>query len=163
MTATDPLRSHLVKLLDWHDAHVDFDRVVKGIPRELQGRTPAGLPHSPWQLLEHLRIAQFDILEFCVNAQYNDLYKHHKWPDDYWPPAAEPPDGHAWTKSVAAYQRDREAMKDLARDTSIDLFARIPHGTGQTYLREILLAADHGAYHVGQLVLVRRALGNWEG
>ena len=161
MTTTDPLRSQLVKFLDWHEAHVDFDRVVKGIPHEKQGQVAPGLPYSPWQLLEHLRIAQHDILEFCVNANYNEEYKDHKWPDDYWPSSPQPPDADAWDRSVAAYVRDREAMTSLVRDRSIDLFATIPHGSGQTYLREVLLVVDHGAYHVGQLVLVRRLLGIW--
>lgn len=158
----DPLRAQLVKLLDWHEAHVGFDRAVAGMPHAKQGQVPSGLPHSPWQLLEHLRIAQHDILEFCVNANYNQQYKNVTWPDDYWPAAAEPPDAGAWDKSVAACVRDRESMKKLVLDTSVDLFARIPHGTGQTYLREVLLVADHGAYHVGQLVLVRQLLGIWE-
>ena len=158
---TEALRTQLVKLLDWHDAHVDFDRVIKGIPTDLQGQVAQGLPYSPWQLLEHLRIAQFDILEFCVNPNYNEQYKDHTWPDDYWPTAAEPPNPEAWEQSVQTYKHDREALKALVRDPSIDLLANIPHGTGQTYLREVLLVADHGAYHIGQLVLVRRLLGIW--
>jgi hypothetical protein len=161
VTTSDPLRTQLVKLLDWHEAHADFDSAVKGVPREKQGQVPPGLPYSPWQLLEHLRIAQHDILEFCVNPNYNELYQHHKWPDDYWPGSPEPSTARAWSESVAAYVHDREAMKSLVRDTSIDLFAKIPHGSGQTYLREVLLVVDHGAYHVGQLVLVRRLLGIW--
>jgi hypothetical protein len=160
--STDPLRSQLVKFLDWHDAHVDFDRAVQGIPRDKQGQVPPGIPYSPWQILEHLRIAQHDILEFCVNGDYNEQHKDVKWPDDYWPPTPVPPDAHAWEKSVAACVRDRDAMKNLASDTSIDLFAKIPHGSGQTYLREVLLVVDHAAYHIGQLVLVRRLLGIWE-
>jgi uncharacterized damage-inducible protein DinB len=161
MTATDPLRSQLVRLLDWHEAHVTFDKAVDGVPLDVQGRTPAGSPFSPWQLLEHLRIAQHDILEFCVNPAYDDLHKDVKWPDDYWPKAAAPPNARAWQESVAAYEKDREGMKKLVRDPAVDLFGRIPHGTGQTYLREVLLVVDHGAYHVGQMVLARRLLGAW--
>ena len=160
MTSVDPLRSYLVRLLDWHEAHVTFDKAVEGIPRELQGKTPPGSPFSLWQLLEHLRIAQHDILAFCVDPAYNDTHKDVKWPDDYWPKTPAPPNASAWDESVAQYARDREAMKAVARDTP-DLFAKIPHGTGQTYLREVLLVADHGAYHVGQIVLVRRLLGAW--
>jgi hypothetical protein len=161
MTESDPLRAQLVKFLDWHEAHASFDDAVKDVPHVMQGRVPDGLPYSPWQLLEHLRIAQKDILEFCVDADYDETHNDTKWPDDYWPKSPAPPDAHAWEKSVAGYVKDREAMKQLVRDTSIDLFARIPHGTGQTYLREVLLVVDHGAYHVGQLVLVRRLLGIW--
>ena len=151
------MRAHLTRLLDWHDAHVDFDSAVKDIPADLQGKTPAGALHSPWQLVEHLRLAQHDILDFCVNPLYTEM----KWPDDYWPAAAEPPTAVAWEESIAAYRRDRDAVKQLVQDPTTDLFARIPHGTGQTYLREFLLIADHSAYHVGQIVLVRRLLGIW--
>jgi len=161
MTGTDALRAQLVKYLDWHEAHASFEDAVKDVPHAMQGRVPDGLPYSPWQLLEHLRIAQEDILHFCIDAHYNETHKNTKWPDDYWPTTPHPPDADAWDKSVAAYIKDRESMKRLVGDTSTDLFARIPHGTGQTYLREVLLVVDHGAYHVGQLVLVRRLLGIW--
>jgi uncharacterized damage-inducible protein DinB len=157
MTTPSALREQLAKYLDWHDAHVDFDGAVKGIPAKARGRVPDGAAHSPWQILEHLRIAQHDILDFCMNRDYREL----AWPDDYWPAAAAPHDAAAWDASVAAYRRDREAMQRLARDTTIDLFDPIPHGSGQTYLREILLVVDHGAYHIGQLVVVRRLLGIW--
>jgi DinB superfamily len=115
------------------------------------------MPHSPWEILEHLRIAQEDILDFCRSPQYEDK----KWPDQYWPPTPAPPDAAAWDASVAAFRRDRSAIAKLASDPKIDLAARIPHGTGQTYLREVLLILDHNAYHVGELVAVRRALGAW--
>jgi hypothetical protein len=157
MSFTEALRTQLAHYLDWHEAHAGFDAAVTGIPLEVQGRQPEGLPHSPWQLLEHLRIAQADILDFCRNANY----VHKTWPDDYWPEDPAPPDAQAWDISVAAYRADREAMKALARDASIHLEARIPHGDTQTYLREVLLVGDHASYHVGQLVLVRRLLGNW--
>jgi hypothetical protein len=160
MTGSDPLRDQLMRALDWHEAHAGFDKAVDGVPAAVQGQVPPGLPHSPWQLLEHLRIAQHDILEFCVNSAYNDVHKDVKWPDDYWPAAPQPPHGRAWQESVDQYRRDREAVKRLVRD-QVDLSARIPHGTGQTYLREVLLIIDHGAYHVGQLVLVRQLLGAW--
>ena len=154
---TDDLPDHLVKLLDWHDAHATFDAAVEGMPVDRMGLQPAGLPYSPWQLLEHLRIAQRDILEFCRNP----AYRHPKWPDDYWPDSAAPPSPDAWRRSVDAFRADREALQTLAADRTMDLSAKLPHGTGQTRLRELLLVADHNAYHVGQLVLVRRLLGVW--
>jgi hypothetical protein len=151
------LRAHLTKLLDWEDAHASFDTAVEGIPPKLRGSAPAGLPYSPWQLIEHLRLAQHDMLDFCRNPDYREL----QWPDDYWPPSAAPPKPADWDKSIAQFRRDRAALQALAADPKIDLYARIPHGTGQTYLRELLLVADHTAYHVGQLITVRRALGAW--
>ena len=151
------LRAQLARAVDWHEAHVDFGAAIDGIPVDLRGAVPPGLPYSPWQLLEHLRIAQHDILEFCVNPAYQEM----KWPDAYWPSEAAPPDAAAWDEAVAAYRRDHEAVRRLATDPAVDLLATIPHGTGQTYLREVLLVADHAAYHVGQLVLVRRLLGIW--
>jgi uncharacterized damage-inducible protein DinB len=151
------LRAQLVKLLDFEEAHVGFDRAVKGIPPRMRGKVPANGEHSLWELLEHLRIAQADILEFCRTAKY----KEEKWPDDYWPASPAPRSGSAWTKAIADYRRDRKAFQRLAANTRIDLLATIPHGTGQTYLREILLAADHAAYHIGQIVAVRKQLGIW--
>lgn len=151
------MRSHLVPLLDWHDAHVSFDEAIDDIPEHQRGRTPLGVPHSLWQLVEHMRRAQHDILDFCVNPSYKEM----KWPDDYWPVQAAPPDADAWDASIAAYRRDRDAVKRLIQDPEVDLTATIPHGAGQTFLREVLLIADHTSYHVGQLVLVRRLLGIW--
>jgi hypothetical protein len=153
----DAIREHLSRSLDWSDAHATFDHAVEGIPPELRGRQPEGLPYSAWQLLEHLRLAQWDILEFCRNPEYREL----KWPDDYWPVTPAPPTESAWEESVARYREDREAVKALASDPDLDLLSEIPHGSGQTYLREILLVADHNAYHVGELVAVRRLLGLW--
>src|SRR5258708_6708563 len=151
------LRAQLVKLLAFKEAHVDFDRAVKGIPPRLRGKLPQGAEHSLWQLVEHLRIAQADILEFCRTAKYQEK----KWPDDYWPKPLWPHTAAAWTKSLAAYRRDRKAFQRLAANPTIDLLAAIPHGTGQTYLREILLVADHNGYHIGQIVALRRRLGIW--
>jgi uncharacterized damage-inducible protein DinB len=151
------LRAQLVKLLDFEEAHVGFDRAVKGIPPRMRGKVPANGEHSLWELLEHLRIAQADILEFCRTAKY----KEKKWPDDYWPASPAPRSASAWTKAIADYRRDRKAFQRLASNTRIDLLATIPHGTGQTYLREIVLAADHAAYHIGQIVTVRKQLGIW--
>lgn len=152
------LRVQLQRLLSWQDAHVGFDRAVKGIPPRLRGVAPEGFAHSPWQLVEHMRLAQQDILEFCRSPRY----KEKTWPDDYWPQTPRPPSAAAWEKALASFRRERRAVQRLAADRRLNLFARIPHGSGQTYLREILLVADHTAYHVGQLVDVRRALGIWK-
>ncbi len=150
------LRDQLARLLDWEEAHVGLDKAVDGIPVDRRGAQAAGFEHSPWQLLEHMRLAQADILDFCVNANYEHSLK---WPDDYWP-GPTPPREAAWQESIASFRQSREKMKALSRD--VDLTARVPTGKGnQTYLRAILLVADHAAYHVGQLVAVRRALGIW--
>jgi hypothetical protein len=151
------VRSSLARLLDWEDAHAGFDKVVGGISPDLRGKVPPGLPYSAWQLLEHLRIAQHDILDFCVNPAYKEM----KWPDDYWPANPEPPSEAAWEDSVRQYRDDRAAFERMAMDRAVDLFAKIPHGSGQTYLRELLLVAGHGAYHVGELIVLRRLLNIW--
>ena len=151
------LREHLRKILDWEDAHVSFESAVKGLPAAQRGEVPKGLSHSAWQLVEHIRICQWDILDFCRNPDYVEP----KSMEAYWPETVVPPSEVAWAESLAAYRSDREELKRMALDRKVDLFARIPHGSGQTYLREILLVADHNAYHVGQLVDVRRALGSW--
>jgi len=156
--STPAVRDHLVRVLEWDDAHVTFDRAVEAMPADRRGARAAGFEHSPWQLVEHIRIAQQDILDFCVNAGYAHAMR---WPEDYWPPEPAPASPQAWTESLASYARDREALKRLARDVA-DLTAPVPTGTPmQTYLRAILLTADHTAYHVGQIVAVRRALGLW--
>lgn len=153
------MRDQIARSLDWGEAHADFDRAVAGLAPELRGRRVQGLPHSAWQILEHLRIAQHDILDFAKNANYKEM----KWPDEYWPASPEPPSAKAWDESVIAFTRDRDAVKALAMDPKIDLAARIPHGEkpAQTYLRAVLLVLDHNAYHVGELVLLRRLLGAW--
>jgi hypothetical protein len=158
MPDSTALRDHLVRLLDWEDAHVGFDKAIDGIPPELRGARAPGFAHSPWELLEHLRIAQDDILDFCVNPAYAHSMA---WPEDYWPRDAAPPSDRAWADSIAGFVRSRDEVKRLAREVR-DLAANVPTGSGpQTYLRAILLVADHAAYHVGQLVDVRRALGIW--
>lgn len=151
------LREQLLALLTGGHAHADFEAAIKGLPGDLRGKTPKGAEHSPWQLLEHLRIAQWDILEFSRDAKH----KSPKWPEEYWPAKPQPPDEKAWDKSVRAFRRDRKAMCKLVADPATDLYAPIPHGDGQTILREAMLAADHNAYHTGQLILVRRLLGAW--
>ena len=153
----DPLRVQLARALDWHEAHVPFDKAIDAIPATKRGARPEGFEHSVWQLLEDMRIAQADILDFCATASYQET---RSWPDDYWPKEQTPNDA-AWTASVAAFKRDREAMKKLACETK-DLLAPVPTGKPhQTYLRAILLLIDHNAYHLGQIVVVRRALGIW--
>jgi hypothetical protein len=149
----------LLRVLDWEEAHVGFDKAVDGIPADQRGFRAAGFEHSPWQLLEHMRLAQKDLLDFCVNAQYVHALK---WPEDYWPQSPAPPGATAWNESIADFKADREKLKLLIRDAQVDLFATVPTGKEQqTYLRAILLVADHNAYHLGQLVAVRRALGIW--
>ena len=152
-------RTHLIKLLEWGDAHATFDAAVMGIEPSVRGVVPDGWDYSAWQLVEHLRIAQEDILQFCVAATYKEM----TWPDDYWPASPAPPTDAAWDQSLDAYRQDRKALQDLAADPEIDLLAVVPSGTTQTYLREILLVVDHTAYHVGQLIALRKQLGIWPG
>ena len=152
------LREQLAAVLQWEDAHASLDRVVGSVPQARWSATAPGLPYTLWQLLEHIRLAQHDILDFCRNPGYAEL----RWPDDYWPPAGATPNPDEVSASIAAVREDREALATMALDSRIDLFAQIPHGTGQTYLRELLLAADHTSYHLGQMVAVRRALGIWD-
>jgi len=151
------LRSHLQKILDWEDAHIGFDNAVKGVPPELRGVQPQGLPYSPWQILEHIRICQYDILDFCRNPEYRERQM-----EKYWPETAAPPTPDAWNESIVAFRKDCEALKEIASDPRIDLFAEIPHGSGQTYLRELLLVSDHNAYHIADIVALRRILGVWK-
>ncbi|MFL6386564.1 MAG: DinB family protein [Terriglobales bacterium] len=154
MKKTDPIRQHISNLLTKAEAHIDLREALKDFPKDLRGRKPEGGPHTPWQLLEHIRIAQWDILEFSRSAKH----KSPKWPDKYWPETEAPPDDKAWEKSVNQVLADLEAMRELVADPQRDLTTNIPHGNGQTLLREALLVADHNAYHLGQLVMVRRIL-----
>jgi hypothetical protein len=144
-------------LLDGGGAHVDFDKAVRGLPPQLRGKKARELPHTAWQLLEHMRLAQWDILEFSRDAEHESP----AWPEGYWPRTEAPPRG-AWEKSVAAFRSDLADMRKLVANPRIDLHARIAWGDGQTILREALLLADHNAYHLGQLVMVRKALGAWK-
>ncbi len=152
------LRQHLVTLLSGRGAHADFDKAVGGLPVALRGKRARGLSFTPWRLLEHLRIAQGDILEFSRNAKHVSP----DWPAGYWPKGNAPPSAKAWNDSVAAFRRDLAAMQALVSDPATDLFAPIPQGDGQTVLREALLLADHNSYHLGQLILLRRLLGAWK-
>lgn len=152
------LREHLVFLLKGGGAHVHFDAAVKGLPVALRGERPAGADHSPWELLEHIRLAQWDILEFSRDPKHVSP----DWPAGYWPKTPVPRTSAAWSKSIKSYQADLNAMCELVSRKSTDLYAPIPHGDGQTILREALLIADHTSYHLGQLILVRRLLGTWK-
>lgn len=152
------LRRQLVELLAGGNAHAKFEDVVKNLPLKLRGAKPENFPHSPWMILEHLRIAQADILEFSRNPKH----KSPKWPEGYWPKVAAPTNAAAWNKSIQAFRRDLKALQALLANPKTDLFAPIAWGDGQTILREALLAADHTAYHLAQMVDVRRLLGDWE-
>ncbi|HUJ81768.1 MAG TPA: DinB family protein [Candidatus Acidoferrales bacterium] len=151
------LRDHLGRALSWHEAHVDWKKAVAGIPAKDQGKRPKGAERSPWELLEHMRLATWDILAFSRDPKHVSP----DWPAGYWPKKPAPPNAGAWEKSVKALEHDLEEMRKLVNDPKTDLLAPIPGGTGQTILREALLIADHNAYHLGQLVFVRRLLGCW--
>lgn len=152
------VRQHVVYLLQGGGAHLNFERAIADLPEDLRQAKVEGAPHTAWRLLEHLRICQWDILEFSRNAKHVSP----AFPEGYWPEADRPPTCESWDRSVAAFRSDLEAMIDLVADPEIDLYAPIPHGDGQTILREGLLVADHNAYHLGQLVFLRRCLGAWE-
>jgi hypothetical protein len=155
---TQILRDHLLELLKGGHGHATFDKAVEDLPANLRGAKASGLPHTVWQLVEHLRIAQWDILEFSRD-------KDHVSPDfpkGYWPETTEPPDEAAWEKSVETFRKDLQAVQDLVADPKTDLYAKLPWGDGQTVLREAMLVADHNAYHVAQIVSVRQVLGAWE-
>lgn len=156
-TSDAALREHLAALLKGRGAHVDFAGAIAGYPAEKRGSAAEGLQHTGWQLLEHLRIAQWDILEFSRNAKHVSP----EWPEGYWPKSSAPGDEAAWDKSVARFERDLREMIELVKNPKTNLYAKIPHGDGQTILREALLLADHNSYHLGQMVDLRRALGVW--
>jgi hypothetical protein len=152
------LRQQVVNLLTSKEAHADFEAATKDLPVNLRGQRPKGAEHSPWEILEHLRIAQWDILEFSVNPKH----KSPEFPAGYWPKSPAPANEGEWDKSVKGFIKDLNALCELVNSESTDLFAKIPHGDGQTILRQALLTADHNAYHIGQMVLVRRLLGAWQ-
>lgn len=151
---TVSLRKHLDSLLRMKGAHLPFETAVADFPMALRGVKPAGVPHSAWELLEHMRIAQKDILDFSRNPNYQEK----TFPADYWPATEAPPNEEAWTSSVEQFQSDMQEMQALIADTGHDLLAKIPHGKGQTLLREGLVVADHNAYHLGQLMFLRKML-----
>ena len=152
------LRRHLVELLQGGNAHAKFDDAIDGIPEDMRGKKPNGFPHSLWMLLEHLRIAQWDILEFSRNKKHTSP----PWPEGYWPEKEAPASSAAWRESVKQFRADLKAMEDLVRDPNTDLYAKLSWGEGQTVLREALLLADHNAYHIAQMIDVRRLLGAWK-
>jgi len=158
MSDDKALRQHLLYFLRGGGAHLSFDAAIAGLPAKLRGARSAGLPFTVWRLLEHMRIAQWDIVEFSRNPRYVSP----EFPEDYWPKTDAPPSDVAWEKSVKAFRKDLKGMQELVANPKTDLFARISHGTGQTILREALLVADHNAYHLGQIVMLRRLLGAWK-
>jgi len=153
------LRRHLIDLLRGGHAHVKFEAVIEDFPQAGRGQKVANLPHSAWMLVEHMRIAQWDILEFSRTPKHQSP----PWPEGYWPPTADPPSPAQWSRAVRQFRADRKAMEDLVKHPKTDLFAKIPWGDGQTILREALLVADHNAYHLAQIVDLARLLGAWPG
>ena len=157
MDTDKALRKHLIDLLQGGNAHVKFDDVIESFPAEARGQRPANLPHSAWTLLEHMRIAQWDILEFSRNRKH----KSPAWPKGYWPATDDPPSEAQWNASIKQFRSDLKEIEDLVKNPKTDLFTKIPWGDGQTILREALLVADHNAYHLAQIVDVRRLVGAW--
>jgi len=155
----DALREQLVSVLRGGHAHATYEDVVADLPAALRGRRPNGAPYSPWMILEHIRIAFWDILEFSRNPSHVSP----EFPAEYWPAHPEPPNANAWSDSVARYRADREAFERLVRDPASDLFTPFAHGSGQNLVREVLVAATHTSYHLGELVVLRRMLGAWPG
>ena len=158
MEKHEALRQQLIELLKGGHAHATIQDALHDFPAELRGKRANGAPYTAWELLEHMRIAQWDILEFSRDP----AHKSPKFPEGYWPQQPEPPDEKSWDRSVNAFHQDLHSLCALVADDATTLLARIPHGEGQTVLREALLAADHTSYHLGQLVLLRRLLGAWD-
>jgi hypothetical protein len=156
---TTELRKQLVALLKGGQAHATFDAAVKDFPESLRATVPEGLPYSAWQLLEHLRITQRDIVNF--SAPPTGGYHPIQWPDDYWPKSPTPPDAHAWDRTIATIHSDLKAFVTLVENPATDLYKPFRWGDGQNLLREALLVADHSAYHLGELIVLRRLLGAW--
>jgi hypothetical protein len=153
----DQLRQELDRLLQGRGAHATFDEAVEGLPAHLRGTRPEGSPHSAWELLEHLRIAQWDMVDFSRDPGHESP----DWPSGYWPSSSEPPDAKDWDRSVASFRADNQKMREMITKADSDLFTPFGHGEGQSLLREALQIADHNAYHIGELVLLRRILGVW--
>jgi len=151
-------RAIVASSLNWEQAHSSMENAIRGIPPELRGKRPTGFPHSAWELLEHIRITQHDLLDFVQNPEYEEKLK---WPEDYWPPSMAPTGDKAWNESVSGWKKDRMAFERFTTDSKLDLTTKIPKGTGQTYLRTILVAVDHASYHLAQIVTVRQLLGAW--
>lgn len=151
------VREELLHLLRGGNAHLSFDDAVADFPMDAINRRPPNVPYTPWHLLEHLRLAQWDILDFVRNPNYREM----KWPEDYWPAPDAEADAAAWEGTLAAFRADLKAVEDLVNDPQTDFSATIPHGDGQTILREILLVADHNAYHIGEFAILRQVMGTW--
>ena len=157
MSAHDEWRTIIASALEWEQAHANLDSAVGDLAPELRGKRPNNFPHSAWELLDHIRRTQFDLLDFCQNANYEE----RKWPDEYWPSSPAPANDAEWNDAIAQIHRDSKALADFTKTFDKDLALKIPHGTGQTYLRTVLVAIDHTSYHVGQILAVRRLLGAW--
>ena len=157
MASIDDWAAIVASSLDWQQAHTGFDNAIKGLAPGLRGTRPAGFPHSIWELVDHIRRTQTDLLEFCANSSYEEI----KWPDDYWPSSPAPASDAAWNESIAALLRDRKAFAEFTTNNAATLTNKIPWGTGQTFLRTVLVAVDHSSQHVGQIIAVRRLLNAW--
>ena len=157
MSSHDEWRKIIASALDWEQAHANFDAAIDGLAPEMRGKRPDHFPHSVWELVEHIRRTQYDLLDFCRNPDY----KEQKWPDDYWPTTPAPASDGEWTESIGRIRRDTKEFAEFTKTFDQDLTSKIPHGTGQTYLRTVLVAVDHTSYHVGQILAVRRLLGTW--
>jgi DinB superfamily len=154
MNTPSALREQIAALLAGGDAHQDFDSALDEVPAAARGTRPAGAPHSAWELLEHMRIAQSDILEY---SRGDASHVSPDFPSGYWPPSPEPPNDSAWDESLAKFRADRSQLLSIVNDESFDLFTKIPHSSAN-WLAQLLLIADHNTYHLGQLVMVRRML-----
>jgi uncharacterized damage-inducible protein DinB len=151
-------RTIVASSLDWEQAHSSLETALRGLAPELRGKRPTGMPHSVWELLEHIRITQRDLLEFVQDPDYEEKLE---WPKDYWPRSMAPANEKAWNESIAGWRKDRMALERFTTESDIDLTTKIPRGTGQTYLRTILVAVDHASYHLAQIVTVRQLIGAW--
>jgi hypothetical protein len=157
MSAENALREQLLRLLEGGNAHMTFEEAVADYPMERINVVFPNGTYTPWHLLEHLRISQWDILDFMRNPNYREM----EWPKDYWPPQDRTATEADWTQTIRSFQADMQVLQALVRDPQTDLYATIPHGTGQTMLREILLVADHNAYHIGEFAIMRQVMGTW--
>jgi len=146
------LRDHLVNLLNGHETHITFDKATEEYPIDIVGMEAPGMPYTAWQIMEHMRIVQWDVLNFSISAEHVSP----DFPDGYWPKKATPNQEQDWINSVDIFKTELEEMKNLARNPEVNLFAPIPHGNGQTILREINVVADHNSYHLGQLMLIKK-------
>lgn len=157
MPERDSWRTIIASALDWEQAHAKLDSALEGLAPELRGRRPDNFPHSTWELVDHIRRTQYDLLDFSRNPNYEEI----KWPDEYWPKSPAPKDDAEWSGAIEQIHRDTKAFAEFTNTFGGDFTAKIPHGTGQTYLRTVLVAVDHTSYHVGQIVAVRRLIGSW--